>query len=172
MNSVIILNKRGKIILVDKLLLAFVYLIPTLSHLASYPLYYFEPMRVVLFTSILLLRDKRNAYFLAVTLPLFSFVVSGHPIAIKNIIMTIELTANVYFLNFLLNKNINNFFACLISIITSKLFYYSFKFIIIRAGFLSLPIIGTSFISQIIVAIFISIVFMLVYNLTEKKDGK
>ena len=172
MNSTIYFTRIQKTLLVDAVILAFVYFIPTISHLVAYPLYYFEPMRVALFASILFLSDKKNAYFLAITLPLFSFVISGHPIAVKNMIMAIELVTNVFFLN-LLSKKHNHFFeACFLSIVLSKSIYYILKYVAISTGLLSIDLLGTPIIYQMIVVMLLSLAYLMVNIKTTKGNGE
>ncbi|MDY0202455.1 MAG: hypothetical protein RBR40_15895, partial [Tenuifilaceae bacterium] len=60
-------------VLFDIFALAFIYLIPTISHMLSFPLYLIEPMRIALVLA-LVHTTKRNAYIIALTLPLFSFL--------------------------------------------------------------------------------------------------
>lgn len=155
------LNLSKTAVLLDILSLLFVYCLPTLSHWLSYPLYYFEPMRITLFTSIFIFPDRRNAYFLAITLPLFSFLVSGHPVAIKNVIMAVELIANIFFLFYLSNKIKNSFVVCLLSILISKLLYYGLKYVAIFCGLLTRSIVDTPILVQSLVAVVLSVIFVL-----------
>ena len=83
-----------------------IYLTPSLSHLVSSPIYYFEPMRVFLIFTMVHMK-KKNAYVLALTLPLFSFVVSAHPSFIKMLLITVELSLNVFFFYLISEKNKN-----------------------------------------------------------------
>ena len=155
------LNLSKTAVLLDIISLLFVYCLPTLSHWLSYPLYYFEPMRIALFTSIFIFPDRRNAYFLAITLPLFSFLVSGHPVAIKNVIMAVELIANIFFLFYLSNKIKNSFVVCLLSILISKLLYYGLKYVAIFCGLLTRSIVDTPILVQSLVAVVLSVIFVL-----------
>lgn len=161
-------SKVWKAVIVDVCILAFVYFIPTLSHLIAVPIYYFEPMRIALFISILFLRDRKNAYVLAFTLPLFSYLVAGHPIAVKNVIMAIELFVNVWILCKLLDRKVSPFLSCLISIVLSKVLYYGMKYIVISAGWLNLKMIDTSILVQIVIAAILSVLFWVVY--CKRKD--
>ena len=80
----------SKSLLIDILGLAFIYFVPTLSHLLNFPLYLVELMRVMLIIAIAH-TTKRNAYLIALTPPLFSFLVSSHPFFLKTMIITVEL---------------------------------------------------------------------------------
>jgi hypothetical protein len=109
--------------------LVFVYFVPTLSHLLNFPLYLIEPMRIVLVLA-LVHTSRVNAFVLAVTLPLFSFLVSGHPVFYKMILISAELLVNVGLFYLTFSKTRNAFISILISIAASKALYYLAKFII------------------------------------------
>lgn len=112
-----------KALLLDAGALAFIFLAPSLTHLLSFPVYMLEPMRVMLILS-LAHSSKKNSYLLALTLPLFSFLVSGHPEAVKMMVITAELVLNV-FLFYLLSERIRNiFWSGMLSILVSKFFCY------------------------------------------------
>lgn len=157
-------TKAIRTFLVDFFLFAFIYYVPTQAHAFSAPIYMFEPMRIALFTAVLLLRDRKNAYVLAITLPLFSFMVSGHPVAIKNLIMSIELIVNVFLLFKLLDIKVNQMQCCIISILVSKVVYYGMKILAINTGLLAAITIDTPIYIQFLVAVFLSIIFGLIYN--------
>jgi len=131
-------------ILLDILALATIYLIPTLTHLFSLPLYFIEPMRLMLILAIVH-THKANAYILALTLPLFSFMVSAHPVLPKMILITFELSLNV-FLFYWFSRKVNSIFpAILLSILASKTAYYLLKFLLIQwtiigSGLISTPL--------------------------------
>lgn len=160
------LNKSSlvKTMVVDVCMLILLYYLPTLSHLIAIPLYCFEPMRIALFISVLFLPDRKNAYVLAITLPLFSYFVSGHPIAVKNSIMAAELFVNVFVFYKLLDMKVNSFFSCFISILFSKILYYGLKYAVVSAGLLSANVIDTSIFIQIIITVLLSILFWIVYR--------
>ena len=104
----------------DVIFLMLMYLIPTLSHLTSWPLYMFEPMRCVLLLNLLVLGNKKNAYLMAITLPLFSYFVGSHPVLVKSLIMTIELVMNIWLFDMFTRKVANCMLAMLLSILVSK----------------------------------------------------
>ncbi len=140
------LKQRNTIIsiLIDISALAFIYFIPTISHLIALPVYFIEPMRMMLVFA-LVHTNKKNAYLIALTLPVFSFLISAHPVLPKMLLITFELSLNV-FLFYLFSKKMKNIFpAILSSIIISKLVYYLIKFgminlVIIKSGLISTPI--------------------------------
>ncbi len=153
-----------QVLAIDFILLAFVYFVPTLSHLVGIPLYILDPMRIVVLGSIVLVNDKRNPYILAITIPLFSYFVAGHPILYKNIIIAVELAANVYLFNYLIGRTKRVFGAALGSIIASKALYYILKYVLISLSVLNTSMVDTSIAIQIVVTLMISIVLSLTYK--------
>lgn len=151
--------KLETIVLWDLVIVGLFYMVPTLSHLTSIPFYRFEPMRCVLLLSLLLTGNKKNAYIMAVTLPLFSFFVGGHPFFAKALLMAAELSANV-FLFYVFSKRIKNTaVAMFLSILASKMIYYIIKYGIISAGILDGPMVATGLMTQFIVAVVLSVAF-------------
>jgi hypothetical protein len=159
-----------RFIIVDISILALVYILPTFSHIVGFPLYLLDPMRLAVLSSLFLLKDKNNAYILALTIPLFSFFVSGHPIFWKSILISIELIANVFFFMFLKNKIKSCFFSMFISIFFSKIVYYILKYGFVTIGLLNIEIISTSLLLQLFIALFISILFTLFYKRKGNKE--
>jgi hypothetical protein len=145
---------RSKIrnsVLIDGLALAFIYFIPSLAHLVSLPVYMIEPMRVMLILS-LAHSSKWNSYLLALTLPLFSYLVSGHPFFGKMVIITAELVVNVFLFYFLFSRLGKFFWSAFLSIVLSKLLayllylvFFSFAFVIEESEvvFLSVQVLTT-----------------------------
>mgnify|MGYP003390472070 CR=1 FL=1 len=166
-NNITSITKKTlwQIILVDILLLLIIYFVPTISHLTSFPIYLLDPMRLVVLGSIVFVNDKRNSYILAVTIPIFSFFVSGHPILYKNLIISIELLTNVYLYNYLITKNKHVFLSALGSIVISKSLYYILKSALIYFSVLNTSLFDTSIAIQIVVTILISVIL----SLTHKK---
>ncbi|MFP4023297.1 MAG: hypothetical protein ACLFVR_02130 [Thiohalospira sp.] len=140
-----LLNRQNiQSILFDIAAIAFIYFVPAISHLLSLPVYYIEPMRLMLILA-LVHTTKKNAYLIALTLPLFSFLISAHPVFPKMILIAFELSLNVFIFYALVNKFKTTFFPILISIIASKMVYYGIKFgliqlAILKSGFISTPI--------------------------------
>ena len=138
-------------VLVDLAALALIYFIPATVHFTGIPLYMIEPMRLMLILS-MAHASRNNTVFLALTLPLFSYLVSGHPEAVKMIIITGELVLNTLMFYWLVKKFNHSFFAILISIVVSKLACYlaywpvfSFSFVVAEASpdFLIIQLITT-----------------------------
>jgi len=156
--------------IVDILILTSVYFLPTLSHIVGLPLYLLDPMRLVVLSSLLLLKYKRNAYLLALTIPLFSFLVSGHPVLLKSMLISIELIANIFFFTLLIKKTKMCFLSMFLSILCSKIAYYVLKYGFIAIGLLNIEIISTSLLLQLFIALFISILFTLFYKRKGNKE--
>ena len=142
-------------ILIDITALAFIYLVPSLSHLLSLPLYLVEPMRLMLVLA-LVHTNKRNSYILALSMPLFSFIISGHPVFAKMFLIGMELSLNV-FLFYLLAGRIRNVFpAIFISILLSKAVYYLLKFALIRLAVIDTSLVATPLLIQLVMTLVFS----------------
>ncbi|MFP4528899.1 MAG: hypothetical protein ACLFQX_10135 [Candidatus Kapaibacterium sp.] len=129
--------------------------IPAISHMLSFPVYLLEPMRIVLILAILH-TSRRNAYMLAVALPLFSVLTSGHPVIYKAGLIAAELSLNVW-LFYLLARLVKNKFAVMgIAIVSSKIIYYAVKFALISAAVLEGDLIATPLYLQALMAVALS----------------
>lgn len=155
-----------KSIFLDVVLFVVAYFIPAITHLTNFPLYLMDPMRIMLFTCMYFSSNRKNVYFMAVMLPLFSYFVSGHPVVVKNVIMSIELLVNVVFLYKITDKGQSPFWACVISIVISKVLYYGLKLVAIFAGVLSTKLVDTTIFIQIIVTLIISLCLTIGYRRT------
>jgi hypothetical protein len=153
--GVILINRaKAKIYYFDLMAIAAIYLIPSLSHLLNFPVYLFEPMRLVLILAVVH-TSKANAFIIAVTLPLFSFLISLHPSLVKAGLITTELLLNV-FLFFLLIKSFQNkFVVALFSILLSKVYYYAIKFLLLSLVLQN----GNLFSTPIYIQIIMTLVF-------------
>lgn len=146
----------------DFIALAIVYFIPAISHAISFPLYYFEPMRIMVILAIAH-TTKKNAYLLAITLPLFSLLTSGHPVLYKSVLMSVELSLNV-FLFYLISRRLeNHFVSMLLSILLSKAVYYLVKFILINISLVHLELVSTPLLIQVFVSLAISAYLFLIF---------
>jgi len=152
-----------KSILFDFLAVTFIFLIPSISHLAGIPLYAIDPMRFVLFLAILI-TNKKNTYAIALLLPLFSFLISSHPYFYKVFLISGELLLNVWLFYFFADKFKNIFLSSFASIIISKAFYYLFKYIFITFLLINDSLISTSILIQLIVSLALSIVMMVSFR--------
>lgn len=156
----------GTVALWDLATLGLFYLVPTLSHLTSIPFYRFEPMRCVLLLCLLFTGSKKNAYVMAPTLPLFSFLVGGHPVLAKALLMAAELSANILIFDILSRKIQGRFsagcssaIAMFLSIAASKALYYAVKFGCLSLGLLDGPMVATGLLTQLVVAVVLSLAF-------------
>lgn len=147
------------VLLWDLVVVGLFYLIPTLSHLTSIPFYRFEPMRCVLLLNLLLTGNKGNAYVMAVTLPLFSYMAGGHPVLVKALLMAAELSANVLFFDLVSRKVANSAVAMFASIAASKVAYYIIKYGVLSIGLMEGSLIATDLLTQLVVAIVLSVAF-------------
>jgi len=128
---------------------ALIYLTPTLSHLFAFPVYYFEPMRIMVFIGLVYL-NKKSVYLLAITLPLFSFVISLHPAFLKSLLIMFELFINAWLFYFLFEKNGNKFMSAIFSLAISKVLYYALKYILIFSTIMDGELVTTPIYIQII----------------------
>ncbi len=150
-------------ILTDIGALAFIYLVPAISHLLSLPVYLIEPMRLMLILA-MVHTGKSNAYLLALTLPLFSLVISGHPVFPKMLLIAFELSMNV-FLFYILAKRIKSVFpAILLSIVISKVLYYALKFLLIQLAVIETGLITTPIMVQVVMTFLFSFYLYLFFR--------
>lgn len=108
----------------DSAALAFIGLAPAFAHFASLPIYMIEPMRLMLVLA-LVHTNRMNAWVLAAILPLFSYLVSGHPEPLKMLVITAELLANTGMFLLLVRRGIFPFVSMFLAIAGSKVFCYS-----------------------------------------------
>lgn len=153
MNRILTLDRTVvlKVLVLDMLSVLAVYTIPAISHMLAYPLYLFDPMRLIVLMGFMVYRNKWNSCALALTLPLVSFILSGHPVAIKNGLIAVELLTNVLLLSFMLSRRFNSTVSLVSSIFVSKLVYYGLKFGAISYGLLNAELVATDWIYQMIV---------------------
>jgi len=134
--SVVDLKSNIKTYFIDFSLLLLIYFLPALSHLFAFPIYYLDPMRIALVVA-LVHTSKKNAFIIALTLPLFSFLISAHPQILKSFLLSAELIINLS-LFFLFKEKIKNVFTSLfLSIFISKVIYYSLKLTVIYFALLN-----------------------------------
>lgn len=153
--SLVLNREKIKSVLFDIVALAFIYFVPTISHYLSVPLYLIEPMRLMLVLA-MVHTNKRNAYIIAFTLPVFSLLMSGHPVAIKAAIITMELVLNVWLFYTLSKKWKNTFVVMVVSILLSKMVYYIFKFGLISFAIFSTELFSTPIYLQLITTVVFS----------------
>ena len=165
--SSITLNRQNiRSIIFNIISLTFIYFIPTISHLLNLPVYYIEPMRLMLILA-LVHTTKQNAYILALTLPLFSFLISAHPVFPKMLLIAFELSLNVFLFHLFIKKFKHVFLSVFISIVASKLIYYFLKFGLIQFAILKSGLISTPISIQVLMSIIFSVYLFHFY-----KDSK
>lgn len=135
--------------------LVFVGLVPAASHLFKFPVYYIEPMRVMVVLA-LLYSSRWNAYALAIVLPLFSFLVSGHPAPIKMMIIMAELLVNAWLFLYFYKKSRKPFLSAFGSILISKVFCYAMYFVVFSMAFVKAEAETTFLIAQMTLTILLS----------------
>lgn len=149
------LKRKTHIIIFDILAVAAIYLIPSISHFLHFPLYYFDPMRLMLILA-LVYTNRKNTFLIAATLPIFSLLISAHPSLIKSLIICAELTLNVW-LYYRLSRNFkNHFIPIFFSIIIAKVFYYSVKYISLNTSLINGELFSTPLYFQFSIAILFS----------------
>ncbi|MFC2114752.1 hypothetical protein ACFLRI_05330 [Bacteroidota bacterium] len=158
-----------KAIVFDLFAILFIYFIPALSHMAAIPLYMAEPMRIVLILA-LVHTHKKNAYILALTIPVFSFFVSMHPLFYKSLIMGIELFINVGLFYLILKKTDKVLPSIAFSILISKLIYYVMKFALIHFAFIQSELISTPIALQFIILAVLSGYVFLLFKKNERNS--
>jgi len=154
-SSYIISKPIVKSLLFDLFALLFIYFIPTFSHFLSLPLYLIEPMRIMVILA-MIHTNKRNAYLIAFTLPLFSTLISFHPVFAKTLLISTELCLNVFLFFFLTKWIKNQFLTMAVSILLSKVFYYIIKFVLISTLIIDSSLISTPIIIQLVMMILLS----------------
>ena len=147
--------QKIKNIVFDLIALLAIYLVPAVSHLLSFPVYYLEPMRIMLILAIVH-TSRKNAYLIALTLPLFSMLISAHPSLVKTSLITGELLLNVWLFFLLSEKLSNKTLSIFLSIVVSKIFYYVIKFLLVTSALISGDLIATPIYIQIIMLFVLS----------------
>ncbi len=167
------LNVTLRSALLDGFALVFIYLMPTISHILPFPLYFIEPMRIMVVLA-MMHTHRNNAYILALTLPVFSFAIAMHPVFVKSLLIAVELTAMVG-LFYGLRKYTNDAIAIFSSIILGKLLYYALKYFTVEWALISLrpneSIVGIALWIQLLTTLLISGYVWFVVNKRKQQNG-
>lgn len=151
-----------KIAVIDLLALLFIYFTPALTHMLSLPVYLIEPMRLMLILSIAH-SSKVNSFILALSLPLFSHLISAHPVFLKTVLISLELSLFAFLFYEFSKKFKSVFLVMLVSVAAGKLFYYLAKYLFISYGLINSELISTPVYMQIITSIafslYVSVIF-------------
>ncbi len=159
-----------KTVTLDVLLCVAVVAVPALSHAAAFPLYKFEPMRLLLFAAILF-SSRRNALLMALWLPLLSTLTSGHPVFPKVVLIQGELVINALIFYGLFRRSRRFVLGAAVSVLVSKIVYYAAKFVLIEATLLDGNLVATPWTYQVAVLAFILLSGGLVYRLRDREGS-
>ncbi|HSW54279.1 MAG TPA: hypothetical protein VLH59_04255 [Ignavibacteriaceae bacterium] len=162
-----LLISKIRTIVFDLMALLAIYLVPAVSHLLSLPVYFIEPMRIMLILA-LVHTSQKNAYLIALTLPVFSFLISAHPSLIKTSLITGELLLNVWLFFFLSEKLSNKTLSIFLSIIASKILYYMVKLLLINSALMTGNLISTPIYIQVIM-LFVFSVYVYLFICRKKE---
>ena len=142
--SIVKVQSLWRIAAIDAVLLVVACGIPALSHLLAWPLYWLNPMLLVLLSGMLLVGDRRNAYLLAVLLPVVSMLAVGMPTPTKAFCMVAEYATVVFVSGRLQAWNgrfVGALGAMLLAMLAGKVVYYLLKaFVLSPAVLVSTPI--------------------------------
>lgn len=148
----------GRTALIDVVLLTVACLVPTLSHLFALPLYHLNPMLLVLLAGMLLVSDKRNAFLLAVLLPVVSMVAVGMPTPLKALCMVPELLTVALVSSLLISRS-HSYWTMLGSMVAAmlcgKVVYYALKALVLSPAVL----ISTPVLTQLVVVMAAAAIF-------------
>jgi hypothetical protein len=170
-SALAIINRHRNVLLIDVILLAALYLLPSFSHLTALPLYKLEPMRIALLIA-LLFTHRANAYIIALTIPLASSAITGHPEPLKALLMCIEYSLLVAaYAHFVRMPRIPVFAALLAGILLGKLVYYAMKLVALDLGLLSGQLVSTPVQNQLLLALVTAAVFGLVEHLRFRQGS-
>lgn len=158
-------------LIIDGLALVFIYSVPALSHLFSFPVYFIEPMRLMLILA-LVHTNRHNAYILALTLPVFSLLISGHPFPLKTALISAELFLNVYFFYLFSTLVSRKSVALLLSILGSKIIYYLLKYALIAMVLIESSLFSTPILVQLITTLVFSGYMFIMLDRTRTSVGQ
>jgi len=145
----------------DMAALAVVYFTPFIARLLHLPFYMIEPMRLMVVLSIAH-SGRLNSYLLALTLPAFSWAVTGHPELLEMLVMTVEMIANVFLYYHLIRKSDSVFLSMIISIVVSKVLCYALYLVFFSMMFLKEEADPSFLIAQVITTLAFSLYVFLV----------
>lgn len=158
--------------IIDAIVLGLAYIIPALSHLFSLPIYYLDPMKILLFLGWILSRNHYNAMFMAVTIPLFSMWVTGHPTLVKSTLISLELTVMMLVFLWLFRQKISVWISVFLSIVCSKIIYYLLKYVWLSVGWLDGNLISTPLGAQLGITILLTIIAgSMLYAQQKRSNG-
>jgi hypothetical protein len=164
-SSFFITRNVRKGLLLDIGALVVVFFIPKIGQYTHLPFWMIEPMRLMVILSIAH-STRANSYLLALVLPVFSWVVSGHPEFFKMLVMTGEITINVFLFYLLIREIDSVFLSMIISIVVSKVLCYTVYLLLFSMMFVEDEAEPSFLIAQVITALVFS---LYVYRVSRKK---
>lgn len=170
-NTIAISDKRAemwKTIIIDTLAVSAMYFMPSAAHMLSFPLYLLEPIRLLIILA-LVHTNRNNAFALALTLPLFSFIVSGHPVLFKMLIITTEMTLNVFLFYIGLKLIQNKFLSMVGAIVLSKVFYYIIEYFMLQAALIPTGLGDHPILLQVGLVVVVSLYVLVFFKEEAKK---
>jgi len=156
-------------VIIGSFALLLIYFTPALSHLLNFPLYLIEPMRLMLIIA-MVHSNRQNAFLLAISLPLFSFAVSGHPVFYKMLLISAELALNVYLYFMFVRIFKNSFTAMLSGIVISKVVYYLVKAVLISLAVTGPGLFSTPIWIQVLTTLIFSGYAFVILNRKKAED--
>lgn len=134
----------GRVVIIDTLVVAGACLLPAWAHYFSFPVYYLDPMRLGVFIGLILVGSRNNALILAFLIPFISWVITGHPVGLKAILIAVELTVNILlFYQLYLRPKWPVSIALFCGIAGSKLLYYALKYLLLQGAYLTGELVST-----------------------------
>lgn len=145
------------------------------SHSIGLPLYKLNPMHWAIYIVILFRKPSViSIIVLAFALPFTSFLLTGHPLVFKSLIMGVELSIyGVIFISVIKYLKLTLVFAFAISQVIGRIIYYGLKYILIKVDLIDSNLVSTSIIFQLVVFGILGIVLFLVdkkYLAVKRKD--
>lgn len=174
MNNIIALPEYKPAVkgaLIDLTAVLLIYFTPAFSHLINLPVYLIEPVRLMLILSIAH-SSKTNTFILALTLPLFSHLISAHPVFLKTLLISFELVLFSFLFYELSKKFKSVFLVMFVSITAGKVFYYLFKYVLITSGLIQSELISTPVYLQLIVSVIFSVYVSIILNRNKQGNYK
>ena len=153
---------------IDILLLGIACSIPALSHLLAWPLYWLNPMLLMLLAGMFLVGDRRNAYLLAVLLPVVSMIAVGMPTPTKAFCMVAEYSTVVFVIGRLQAWNgrfVGKLGAILLAMLGGKAVYYLLKAVLLAPAVL----VSTPVWVQLVVVVAAAALYATLMELKTKK---
>jgi hypothetical protein len=161
----LIATSKYRVWLDDVLILLTIYFLPAISHWVPFSLSMLEPMRILVFVGFVLSYNRTNALFLAVTIPLFSSLVTGHPVFFKAILISTELTIHLSIFLVLYGRYKKRMvWIFVFALLVSKFVYYLLKSVFLNIGLIKGTLFSGGFAGQAIAAVIVTILFMLIFN--------